>query len=165
MVIYVLKARLECLTNFTIFRFRWFNNWFPYFWINWLGYGLTLGYLLFISIFFWIFPFCSFRPQKVREKRRKARKTRPHWANGQENLKISTHQAGEFRFTPAPPIHFRSCRTFHTLSRHFRSLSPRSLSERRRLSCPAVWHLQCQPPIGIPIRRVWREHRGGRRGN
>lgn len=127
MVIYVLNARLECLTNFTIFRFRWFNNWFPYFWINWLGYGLTLGYLLFISIFFWIFPFCSFRPQKVHEKRRKARKTRPHWANGQENLKISTHQAGEFRFTPAPPIHFRSCRTFHTLSRHFRSLSPRSL--------------------------------------
>lgn len=51
MVIYVLNARLECLTNFTIFRFRWFNNWFPYFWINWLGYGLTLGFLLFISIF------------------------------------------------------------------------------------------------------------------
>lgn len=60
MVIYVLNARLECLTNFTIFRFRWFNNWFPYFWINWLGYGLTLGYLLFISIFFLDFSVLQF---------------------------------------------------------------------------------------------------------
>lgn len=64
MVIYVLNARLECLTNFTIFRFRWFNNWFPYFWINWLGYGLTLGYLLFISIFFGFFRSAVFGRRK-----------------------------------------------------------------------------------------------------
>lgn len=164
MVIYVLNARLECLTNFTIFRFRWFNNWFPYFWINWLGYGLTLGFLLFISIFFGFFRSAVFGRRKCmksegkREKHvRTGRMARRTWKS------VPTKRAN----FDSPPLHrytFALAALF-TRSRGTFARSRRTLSERRRLSCPAVWHLQCQPPIGIPIRRVWREHRGGRRGH
>lgn len=104
LVIYDLNARLGKFNYSSLFVIYFevvLTIDFVLFWFNWLGYDFSnRGFtLLYFILYFWFSVLQFLAAQRVKSGG-KARKTRPHWAKSQENLKISTQRAGEFGKRP-----------------------------------------------------------------